>query len=977
MISIKGLHKFFNKGRQNEIHVINDVTLDLPESGMVAVFGASGCGKTTLLNVIGGLDNYASGSVTIEDQSILKNTDEIRNKYIGYIFQNYNLNKDESCYDNVADALKLCGIDDPAVIEERVMAALSNVDMEKYAKRTPDTLSGGQQQRIAIARAIVKNPRIILADEPTGNLDENNTVMIMNLLKEISKDHLVVLVTHESNLVDFYCDKVIELSDGKIKSIRDNDSANGFNEKNKNDIYLGEFEKQKISNDKADIEYYGETPNAPIKLKIINKGGKIYVKVETEKAEIIDESSEIKLKDGVFEQREESSLSFGKIDMSKLPPINTNSFGKLFSFKSSLKSGYHANFKRRKKGLKVLKICMALFSASIVITSSIFGTAFQKISDAKNSYNHNVFYVFTNSEQASKKLNAAVGSEESGIDFIRLNNYYVDYESSVRFRLGNFETFSQTYSNDFSTSAVYLDTTVASGMELLEGKNSGLSKEEILITSTVADSILKQSIVGYISEYRDLIGLISTDFSIDGKNLRVAGIVDSDETAVFLSEYAMAKYVRNYFNPSATSPASRVNKVLSDGETILSIRNAKEDSKYPKINEKILIQGKEFKVVEIIKNYHGYGEWLLGNEIQKLEIDAYFEQIVKNEKTDIDSSSDEFYEMAESLKDEKYFEYYDYYYSEFDAFLKDRYFFDNEFELWLYADKGIEEMKYLYTDYDYSKAYLYKSKKGSYPSKTEYDLIADDLPGSESIDLNEYFKVYESEYYSKEYYGMNMYTSYLVSDNDYIALSKQLGESHESAIEGYYNGYIGENGEQIAYTLVHSVNPELTEMWLNNEFGSLSDEYYEIIKTPDEIFDIILKDNRENIIASFIAIVVMFAVMSVCMYFIMRSSLMNRIKEIGIYRAIGVSKKNLVFKFFIEAIVLSVLTVFVGYLLTSVFVYMSMGVTALISNMFFYPVWFALIVLVVILSVSVVCGILPILALLRKTPSEILAKYDI
>ena len=228
MISIKGLNKFFNKGRQNQIHVINNVSLELPEKGMVAIFGPSGCGKTTLLNVIGGLDKFAGGSLCIDGKNIRRGTDLIRNQYVGYIFQNYNLNKSESCFDNVANALRLCGIKDQSVINERVMAALSNVGMDKYYKRTPDTLSGGQQQRIAIARAIVKNPKIILADEPTGNLDEANTVMIMDLLKAISKDHLVLLVTHEAELVDYYCDKVIELRDGRVVGIKDNDGADGL-----------------------------------------------------------------------------------------------------------------------------------------------------------------------------------------------------------------------------------------------------------------------------------------------------------------------------------------------------------------------------------------------------------------------------------------------------------------------------------------------------------------------------------------------------------------------------------------------------------------------------------------------------------------------------------------------------------------------------------------------------------------------------
>ena len=108
MIKINGLHKYFNKGKSNEIHVINGVDLNLEERGMVAIFGKSGCGKTTLLNVIGGLDRFAEGKLEIDGQNIRTSTDDIRNQYIGYIFQNYNLNKAESCFDNVADALRLC-----------------------------------------------------------------------------------------------------------------------------------------------------------------------------------------------------------------------------------------------------------------------------------------------------------------------------------------------------------------------------------------------------------------------------------------------------------------------------------------------------------------------------------------------------------------------------------------------------------------------------------------------------------------------------------------------------------------------------------------------------------------------------------------------------------------------------------------------------------------------------------------------------
>ncbi|MCL2678492.1 MAG: ATP-binding cassette domain-containing protein, partial [Clostridiales bacterium] len=116
MIKLSGLNKFFNKNRQNQIHVLNNVNLELPERGLVAVYGKSGCGKTTLLNVIGGLDGVESGSVLIDGADLSSNTDVLRNQYVGYIFQNYNLHKQETVFDNVAAALRLCGMEDPAEI---------------------------------------------------------------------------------------------------------------------------------------------------------------------------------------------------------------------------------------------------------------------------------------------------------------------------------------------------------------------------------------------------------------------------------------------------------------------------------------------------------------------------------------------------------------------------------------------------------------------------------------------------------------------------------------------------------------------------------------------------------------------------------------------------------------------------------------------------------------------------------------------
>ena len=545
MIRISSLHKFFNKGRQNEIHVINDVSLELPQKGMVAIFGKSGCGKTTLLNVIGGLDKFHSGDIEIKGEKIKENPDDIRNKSMGYIFQNYNLNKEETCFENVANALYLCGITDKKIIEERVMAALKNVDMEKYYKRTPDTLSGGQQQRIAIARAIVKNPSIILADEPTGNLDEANTIMIMNLLKEISKEHLVLLVTHEANLVDFYCDTVIELSDGKVIGVRNNYNADGYLGRDKNAIYLGEFDKKEVSDEKVELEYYGDAPIEPIRLKIINNNGKLYLKVESEGISLIDQSSEIKLKEGVFEDKKKEDKKTS-LSMSALPPIHGTHLGRLFDLKKSLKTGYLSVSQKSKKGKKMLRRCMTLFAAVLVFMGALFGTSFKEIFNIRDSYNHNVFYVSTTDEATSKKLNEAVGDKNSGIDYVKLFYSFPDGDANFPFHIGSFETFESNFlfsSDSITTNAVLLGAALIENLPLVEGKKNELSDFEAVITTKVADSLLEESVWGYIEEYSDLLGLIAKGISVDGKNVRIAGIVKSDETAIYLSDRAIARYL--------------------------------------------------------------------------------------------------------------------------------------------------------------------------------------------------------------------------------------------------------------------------------------------------------------------------------------------------------------------------------------------------------------------------------------------------
>jgi len=287
MIQLNNLNKYFNKNKKNEIHVLNNVTLSLPEKGLVVILGESGSGKTTLLNVIGGLDKIGNGEIHFNDHEISKfnvdKWDELRNETIGYIFQNYYLQPQLSVYDNIAFVLKMIGISDKEEIDIRVSYVLKALGMYDFRKKKALQLSGGQQQRVAIARALVKNPNIIIADEPTGNLDSKNTADIMNIIKEIAKEKLVVLVTHEKELADFYANRIIEISDGKIISDRQNIQTEDHGLLDDQVIYLKDLKNDYNLNEAGlDVNLYSDqTIDDPIKVDLIYKNNTLYLKIDS------------------------------------------------------------------------------------------------------------------------------------------------------------------------------------------------------------------------------------------------------------------------------------------------------------------------------------------------------------------------------------------------------------------------------------------------------------------------------------------------------------------------------------------------------------------------------------------------------------------------------------------------------------------------------------------------------------------------
>lgn len=218
ILELKDIKKDY-KLADNVVPALKGVSMAFRHNEFVSILGPSGCGKTTMLNIIGGLDQYTSGDLIIKGQSTKKfkggDWDTYRNHSIGFVFQSYNLIPHLSVLGNVELALTLAGISSKER-KQRAMAVIERVGLKNECKKRPNQLSGGQMQRVAIARALVNNPEILLADEPTGALDSKTSVQIMELIKEISKERLVIMVTHNTELAEKYSSRIIKLLDGKV-----------------------------------------------------------------------------------------------------------------------------------------------------------------------------------------------------------------------------------------------------------------------------------------------------------------------------------------------------------------------------------------------------------------------------------------------------------------------------------------------------------------------------------------------------------------------------------------------------------------------------------------------------------------------------------------------------------------------------------------------------------------------------------------
>lgn len=322
MIQVENVSKIYNKRRRNENRVLEKTSIQLPDAGFVFFVGRSGSGKSTILNAIGGLISY-EGEIKFDEEKV--NIERYRQNNIGYIFQNFLLFDDLTILENIRIQLNLIGIFNEEEIHERTTSLLKSVDLNINVNRRVRALSLGQRQRIAIARALSSNPKVILADEPTGNLDSKNSIIVMNILKKLSRNHLVICVTHNLGLVKKYSDLTYQIHNRKLVEMDKDKSKDISMASVTQTIDVAKMTQKEYGNGDFLIKlfsYDSSDKNDKSEIKIVRQNGKILVVgdnisiVSNEEAEIangnIDNISEDRTS---IEEAEKEVSSKGTINL--------------------------------------------------------------------------------------------------------------------------------------------------------------------------------------------------------------------------------------------------------------------------------------------------------------------------------------------------------------------------------------------------------------------------------------------------------------------------------------------------------------------------------------------------------------------------------------------------------------------------------------------------------------------------------------
>ena len=590
MIKLENVNKYFNRLKKNEIHVIDNTSLEIDGPGLIAILGPSGCGKTTLLNAIGGLDSVSTGKIFVNDQRLTGRTawtrDKIRNLNIGYIFQNYNLVDEMSVFDNVALVLKMQGIKNKDEIKEKVYYALEMVGMYRYRNRYADMLSGGERQRVGIARAIVKNPAIVIADEPTGNLDSRNTLEVMNIIKTISKTKLVIMVTHEEKLANFYASRIIRLKDGAIISDEINTNESNLDYRIDDKIYLGEIQNHdSFYMQGSKINVYQEDEQLA-DIDIVIKNGNVYIKVKDNniRTEIVDEHSSVEFIEGKYKEISKEDYKDKGYDMSILEAKRPPKHSSIINLWSMIVKGFKqvSNYPVMKKVLLV-----GFFISSMFIMYAISNTAAIMNTPDERFVDTNKHYIIINNKKMSDKqfselesiANNLVSSKKDG----DINGYVIPGKSIINIPI-RYNNFLQTgVEMGESIKASITDVNTLKKKDLISGKLPE-NPSEVVVDKMAFKTLLEEGLAKQAGYFKasDFVGM---DLKLgETVTLKITGMVDKSSPSIYINSseiynvlYAKGSAPQQNENPEMESGApdsQLITKELADrvGEDALTLK---------------------------------------------------------------------------------------------------------------------------------------------------------------------------------------------------------------------------------------------------------------------------------------------------------------------------------------------------------------------------------------------------------------------
>ena len=538
MLETRNLSKIYKPKKGVPVTALNKVSLIFPEKGMVFLLGKSGSGKSTLLNLLGGLDKYNEGEIIIKGVSSKdfkqKHFDSYRNTYLGFIFQEYNILDEFTVGANIALALELQG---KKATDEEINRILGEVDLAGYGSRKPNELSGGQKQRVAIARALVKNPEIIMADEPTGALDSVTGAQVLSTLKKLSKQKLIIVVSHDREFAEQYADRIIELADGCVISDVEIDNSNDAENAGlvfDNETITVPKDYRLTEQDRIDINEYIKGLSDGAVLKVGNRSGKRFVNTDTAKI------------------KKQSSEGFHLIK-SRLP------------IKNAFKIG--ANGLKYKKFRLVVTVFLSCIAFGLFGLSDTFG-AYNHVKTCTNSlYDSNIDYVAVNKSVKIKTEDKQEywrdwGYSVSDSDLtkfcentgVKMHGVYSPINGDLNFSY-NVDTEIELTKSDFHIYRQYFngfievndDLLEEFGYELVAGKIPDGNLNELAISRYVFEVFKKSSytdgstytakdgskhlVYQGINEYGDI---LNKKIKLNGNEYTVVGIVD---TKISLSRY--------------------------------------------------------------------------------------------------------------------------------------------------------------------------------------------------------------------------------------------------------------------------------------------------------------------------------------------------------------------------------------------------------------------------------------------------------